>query len=52
MGDIDTGIWDLSVKNPNSDDEVVLRDPAVIIEEIMALDRESEEILDSIKELV
>ncbi|MCH8106261.1 MAG: N-6 DNA methylase [Proteobacteria bacterium] len=52
VGDIDTATWDLSVKNPNSDDEVVLRDPAVIIEEIMALDRESEEILDSIKELV
>ncbi len=48
-GDIDTATWDLSVKNPNGGDEVVLREPGVIIEEIMALDRESEGILHSIK---
>ena len=39
--------WDLSVKNPNVDDEVVLRAPSEIIEEIIALDKESEAILAS-----
>ncbi len=44
--------WDLSVKNPNGEDEVILRGPSVIIEEIIALDKESEEILESIQELL
>ncbi len=40
---------DLSVKNPNGEEEVVLREPSVIIEEIIALDKKSEIILSSIK---
>jgi type I restriction enzyme M protein len=52
VSDIDQSTWDLSVKNPNKNDEVTLREPAVIIEEIMALDKESEEILLSIRELL
>ena len=43
--EIDQSTWDLSVKNPNKNDEVILREPSVIIEEIMALDKESEAIL-------
>lgn len=52
VSDIDQSTWDLSVKNPNADDEVVLREPAVIIEEIMARDKESEAILKSIQGLL
>ena len=52
VSDIDQETWDLSVKNPNKNDEVVLREPSEIIEEIMALDKESEAILGSIRELL
>ncbi len=52
VNDLDTTTWDLSVKNPNVDDEVVLREPAVIIEEIIALDKESERILKNIQGLL
>ena len=52
VSDIDQETFDLSAKNPNSDDEVVLREPTVILEEIAALDKESEEILSSIRELL
>ncbi len=43
---------DLSVKNPNIPEEAPLREPSVIIEEIIALDKESEAILSSIQELL
>lgn len=49
---IDTKTYDLSVKNPNKKDETVLRDPKVILEEMRVLDRESEEILNSILKLI
>ena len=52
VSDIDQSTWNLSVKNPNNNDEVILREPSVIIEEIMALDKESEVILGSIRELL
>ena len=52
VSEIDQETWDLSVKNPNKNDEVVLREPSEIIEEIMALDKESEAILGSIQELL
>ena len=52
VSEIDQSTWDLSVKNPNKNDEVILREPSVIIEEIMALDKESEAILGSIRELL
>ena len=52
INDIDQTSWDLSVKNPNVNDEVILREPADIIEEIIALDKESEDILSNIKRLL
>jgi type I restriction enzyme M protein len=52
FSEIDQSTWDLSVKNPKKDNEVVLREPAVIIEEITALDKESEAILSSIRGLL
>ncbi|HYD83606.1 MAG TPA: N-6 DNA methylase [Opitutus sp.] len=43
---------DLSVKNPNKAEEAPLRDPKDIIDEMLALDAESAEILRGIRELV
>lgn len=50
--DIDQSTWDLSVKNPNVAEEAPLREPQVIIDEIMRLDKESEVILGKIRELL
>jgi type I restriction enzyme M protein len=50
--DIDPNTFDLSVKNPNKKDEVQLRTPKEILEEMKALDEESAEILESIKSLL
>ena len=44
--------WDLSVKNPNGNDEVVHRSPAEIIAEIEALNAENQAILGRIKALL
>ncbi|KEQ19549.1 class I SAM-dependent DNA methyltransferase [Endozoicomonas numazuensis] len=52
VDNLDANTWDLSVKNPNVDDEVKLRAPSEIIEEIIALDKESEGILASIRGLL
>jgi len=43
---------DLSVKNPNKKEVVRLRSPHEILEEMKALDEESAEILDLIKDLI
>jgi len=50
--ELDQNTWDLSVKNPNAEQEAPLREPKEIIEEIIALDKESEGILAKIRELV
>lgn len=50
--DVDKTMFDLSVKNPNKQDEVVLRDPQTILEEIAALDKESAEVLEVIRGLL
>ena len=44
--------WDLSVKNPSVEDEVALREPSVIIQEIIALDKQSNALLNNIRELL
>ena len=44
--------WDLSVKNPNGNDEVVHRSPEEIIAEIELLDAENQAILNRIKDLL
>ena len=49
---IDTATYDLSVKNPNGGDEVALRTPQDILDEIAALDAESAEVLATIRGLV
>jgi type I restriction enzyme M protein len=44
--------WDIAVKNPNGNDEVVHRSPVEIIAEIEALDAENQTILQRIKDLI
>ena len=50
--DIDQTTFDLSVKNPNKIEEVLLRSPKEIIKEMKALDKESAAILETIAKLV
>ena len=50
--DVDQTSFDLSVKNPNKDDKVVLREPEEILDEIAQLDSEASEILETIRGLV
>ena len=52
VSNIDPITFDLSAKNPNKKDEVELRDPKFIVEEMKALDKESEDILNSIMDLI
>lgn len=47
--DLDATTFDMSVKNPNRNDEITYRDPADIIDEMMALDAESADILHQIR---
>lgn len=52
VSDVDQSTFDLSVKNPNAEEEAELREPKDIIAEIIALDKESESILAKIQELI
>jgi type I restriction enzyme M protein len=52
ISDIDQTTYDLSVKNPNVEEAASLREPKVIIDDIIALDKESEAILAKIQELL
>ena len=49
IGDIDPATRDLSVRNPNREEETPPRAPEEIIAEIAALDAESAKILKSIR---
>jgi len=49
---IDKATFDLSAKNPNKKEEVALRQPNEIVEEMQRLDEESAEVLKSILELI
>ena len=49
---IDIATCELSVKNPKGGDEIALRTPQDILDEIATLDAESAEVLASIRELV
>ncbi|MFT6778421.1 MAG: type I restriction enzyme M protein [Paraglaciecola sp.] len=50
--ELDKTTWDLSVKNPNAKKETALREPSEIIEEIIALDKESEMILAKVQRML
>ena len=52
MTSIDSKTWDLSVKNPNAEEEAPLRSPTEILDEIERLDEESREILKKIRALL
>ena len=52
VADVDKTTFDLSVKNQNRKDETVLRSPAEILNEMKVLDKETSEILKTIKGLV
>jgi len=52
VADINQDTFDLSTKNPNKKEEAPLREPVEILEEISELDKESADILKSIKELI
>ncbi len=52
VNDLDAENYDLSAKNPNKNDEVELREPGEIMEEIGELDKESALILGKIRELI
>jgi type I restriction enzyme M protein len=49
---IDKVTFDLSVKNPNGGEDITHRRPQEIVDEIVALDRESAEVLENIKALL
>ena len=49
---IDKTTFDLSVKNPNGGEEVKHRSPQKIMDEIVALDAESADVLRKIKALL
>ncbi|MDQ8192216.1 N-6 DNA methylase [Roseibacillus persicicus] len=52
VANIDEKTFDLSVKNPNTPEEAPLRAPEEILAEMEALDKETADLLNSIKELV
>lgn len=52
VADIDEATYDLSVKNPNALEAAALRSPIKILENMEELDKQTNEILQTIKELV
>jgi type I restriction enzyme M protein len=50
--DIDPKTFDLSAKNPNKKEETALRQPQEILAQMRELDAETEEILESIANLI
>ncbi|MCK8521940.1 type I restriction-modification system subunit M [Aquimarina sp. D1M17] len=52
ISDIDQNTFDLSAKNPNAPEEAPLRQPNEILEAMAILDKETNTILESIKELI
>ena len=52
VSDFDTESYDLSTKNPNTPEEAPLRDPAVIIDDIAAIDEQTASLLAEIKEML
>ena len=52
IADIDGATFDLSVKNPNGEEEIKHRTPEEIIAEITLLDKQSKTILENIKKII
>jgi type I restriction enzyme M protein len=51
VADVDKTTFDLSVKNPNKKDETILRQPQEIIDEMKTLDKQTADILKTIRGL-
>ncbi|MCK9331039.1 MAG: hypothetical protein M0Q94_14280 [Candidatus Cloacimonetes bacterium] len=49
VADIDVETFDLSVKNPNKNGEVVLREPGEILEEMEKIEVENKAVLEKLK---
>jgi type I restriction enzyme M protein len=49
VDELDQTLWDLSVRNPNAPEEEPLREPAEIIEAMLARDAETAQILEDIR---
>jgi type I restriction enzyme M protein len=49
---VNADTFDLSVKNPNNNGEMVLREPTAILDEMKELDKESDAVLKSINDLL
>ena len=52
VADVDVNTFDLSAKNPNKKEEVALREPKEILEEMKELDTETADIMKTIRRLV
>ena len=52
VSDLDPETFDLSVKNPNKDEEVVLRDPEVIMASLKAMDQQVTATVSEIESLI
>jgi type I restriction enzyme M protein len=52
VSNVDTHNYDLSVKNPHKKQEAKLREPQEILQQMKQLDKESAEILDTIRSLI
>ena len=52
VSSIDQDTYDLSVKNPNAPEEAPLRSPEEIIEDMLARDAETAQILEEIRGLL
>jgi len=52
IADIDESTYDLSVKNPNTPEVAPLRSPAEILDEMEALDKETQEVLRLVRGLI
>ncbi|MCZ9838970.1 hypothetical protein [Brachyspira hyodysenteriae] len=50
--DIDKSSYDLSVKNPNRNEESILDEPEDIIENILSIEEENKNILEELKEIL
>jgi type I restriction enzyme M protein len=52
VADLDQGTFDLSIKNPNRNEEVIHRSPVAILDEIAELDKQTAEVLAGIRALL
>lgn len=52
VSQINTSTFDLTVKNPNTKTDILIREPNEIIQELVSLEIEEDQILTSISEMI